>query len=405
MRKLSVILPVYNVEKYLRECLDSVLSQEFEDYEVICVEDCSTDHSMDILKEYECRYPQLRVIQHEQNRGQSAARNTGMKEAIGKYIQFIDPDDMIKPNTFATLYSCAEEHGLDVVYFDLEFLNDEEHYLIRRKKNLKCIDGVKTGRELFCLHQQAKTIMSSACTMFIRRDYLQEHKLTFYEGIFFEDNLFTFLVAMTAKRVIQLKKELYIYRQRSDSTIWSKKHKHASSLFVCILHTCNYWFSNDFSEEENRWIASYLEEIYQSFLYARCHQEKACAEGGVKEKALYEMLFRRKRFTIRFEEQDLAILRNSPQNILYGAREKAFEVFELLKTYGIPIHKVAVSEKKGNASYMNGIPVSEISELLDDKDGVVILGTEERYHDEILHTLENLGFRNYIKPQKQPVSR
>jgi hypothetical protein len=309
---------------------------------------------------------------------------------------------MIKPNTFATLYSCAEEHGVDVVYFDLEFLNDEEHYLIRKKANLKSIDGVKTGRELFCLHQQTKTLAIAVWQQFFRRDYLQEHQITFYEGILCEDILFSFIVAMTAKRVIQLTKELYIYRQRSSSIVWSLKHKQASSLFVCIVHMCNHWFSNDFSEEENRWIASYLEENYRTFLYLRCHQEKACAEGGGKEKALYEMLFRRKTFSITFEEQDLAILRNSSRNILYGAREKAFEVFELLKTYGIPIHKVAVSEKRGNASYMNGIPVSEISELLDDKDGVVILGTEERYHDEILQTLEKLGFCNYIKPQKQP---
>jgi D-alanine-D-alanine ligase-like ATP-grasp enzyme len=164
---------------------------------------------------------------------------------------------------------------------------------------------------------------------------------------------------------------------------------------------CSYWLSHDFSENENRWIAYYLKNQYNNITHCRCYQENGDSVGSYKEKAIYDMIFGQRSFSVTFDEEDIAILRESKINILYGAGNIGFEVFEILKMYNIPIHYVAVSDTKGNASSMNGIAIKGIDELQDYKDGVVILGTDEKWHGEIIATLEKLGFYHYVKPKSE----
>lgn len=115
MPKVSVIIPVYNAEAYLRRCLDSVCRQTLKDIEVICVDDCSTDNSLEILKEYAQKYPQMKVIHHEFNGGESRARNTGLDNATGEYLGFVDNDDEIDLDFYEKLYHEAIEYNADIV--------------------------------------------------------------------------------------------------------------------------------------------------------------------------------------------------------------------------------------------------------------------------------------------------
>ncbi|HJD96893.1 glycosyltransferase, partial [Mailhella massiliensis] len=106
---LSVIIPVYNVEKYLARCLDSVLAQSFSDMEIICVDDGSTDSSPDILRAYAARDARIRLI-HQKNRGIAAARNAGLDAAAGRYVAFVDSDDAVTPDIYKSIFShCPEE--------------------------------------------------------------------------------------------------------------------------------------------------------------------------------------------------------------------------------------------------------------------------------------------------------
>ncbi|MBR5160328.1 MAG: glycosyltransferase family 2 protein, partial [Thermoguttaceae bacterium] len=116
MPAISVIIPVYNVEPYLRECLDSVVNQTFRDIEIICVNDGSTDGSPAILEEYAAKDSRIIII-HQQNGGLSAARNSGMNAAKGDFILFVDSDDYIKQNTLEITYNAAIESGAEMVMF------------------------------------------------------------------------------------------------------------------------------------------------------------------------------------------------------------------------------------------------------------------------------------------------
>ena len=123
MKKVSIILPIYNVSQYLRECLDSVIGQTLQDIEILCVNDGSTDDSLDIIREYAARDPRIVVITGP-NGGYGKAMNKGLDRATGEYIGIVEPDDYVVPEMFGELYSVAKEHDLVSLLFKLVvFLN------------------------------------------------------------------------------------------------------------------------------------------------------------------------------------------------------------------------------------------------------------------------------------------
>ena len=155
--KVSVVIPVYNAETYLKECLDSVLGQSLREIEVVCVDDDSTDASQEILMEYRQRDDRIVIIQESVHRGQAYARNLGMALARGKYIYFVDSDDVVKEDAMMALYHEAEKYGVDGVLFDADVIYDAgmEQYAYKSKRG-KQYPGIYKGSQLFCLHNQEK---------------------------------------------------------------------------------------------------------------------------------------------------------------------------------------------------------------------------------------------------------
>ena len=355
--------------------------------------------SFDILKEYESKFPQIKIIKHDKNKGLSAARNTGIKNAVGKYIQFIDSDDMIKPETFRKLYALAEDNTTDVIYFNMEFLNDEENNLVRKEVAEKNIVGIHTGREMFCLYQMMNTAKVEAWRQFIRRDFLLESQILFKEGIIHEDILFSFLLAMEAKRVIDYNERLYVYRQRVDSISWSQKHKSAASWFVCLLNICNYWLSHEFLAEEDKWISIYIEKICTTYKGYKEYQGNMESVGNYKERLMYDIVYDRYSSVVEFSDNQIERLKTSDMNIIYGAGKVASEVLKLMKKNEVSINYIAVTRAEDNATSMDGIEVKSIEELSNFKDGIVILGTDRKWHDEIISFLNTYDFENYIVPK------
>ena len=114
MIKISIIIPVYNTEKYLKKCLDSIINQTLKSLEIICIDDCSTDNSLNILKEYQLKDKRIKIIEQKENKGQGVARNLGLNIAEGEYIGFIDSDDWVDLNFFEKLYFAAKKYNSDV---------------------------------------------------------------------------------------------------------------------------------------------------------------------------------------------------------------------------------------------------------------------------------------------------
>lgn len=219
---VSVIIPVYNVEAYLAECLDSVLSQTFPSLEILCIDDGSTDASGAILAQYAKKDSRIRVIT-QKNRGLSGARNRGFAEATGEYILFLDSDDMLRPDTAQLLYNCASSHHLDILFFGAESFFSSEEMRIKHESfsayyyRTTRLQQVLDGPDLFSAFLQENKLRSSVPLQCIRRMFLQESGIRFYEGIAHEDELFTPLLLSRAKRTMCIADKLYRRRIRDDS--------------------------------------------------------------------------------------------------------------------------------------------------------------------------------------------
>lgn len=224
MYKLSIIIPIYNVEKYLRECLMSLTGQTNQDFEVILVNDGSTDGSSEIVSQYKQEHENVKVIEQE-NKGLSEARNAGLKVATGEYLLFLDSDDWLDEKTVEVLVKIVYERELDLLLFggrkrtisEKKIVN-EEHFGYKHN-NLE----FKTGLELYHYLHTQEDYSSCVVLQCIKRTLLENCNLSFYPGILHEDHLYTFQVLMNAKKCGVVSEELYLYRIREGSITTSNK--------------------------------------------------------------------------------------------------------------------------------------------------------------------------------------
>lgn len=221
----SIVIPVYNVEYYLRDCLDSVLHQSFADWEAVCVNDGSTDNSAEILTEYALKDGRIKTIT-QFNGGLSAARNTGMRAAKGDYILFLDSDDWLEHNTLQTLDENLD--GEDMLCFSgRRFFDETEEF---HPADQLMSQAYPTGMAYYNDNALQSRDFAFVCVVLrvYKRSFLIDNGLWFKEGIFHEDNLFTPLVCFYAGKVKVINECLYDYRVRSNSitsTANAKRHR------------------------------------------------------------------------------------------------------------------------------------------------------------------------------------
>lgn len=225
--KASIVIPVYNVERFLRQCLDSVLAQSFTDFEAICVNDGSTDSSADILEEYAFKDARIRVVVQE-NSGLSAARNTGMAYARGEYVAFLDSDDYLAPEMLEKVVGKAEDSSADIVIFDywLYFDSTGEMGTYRDQDIYARLDG-----QVFTLEERPEMAQFiGVWDRLFRRSFLEEHGFQYPVGKIYEDVTFCVESELAAKRIALLADHLYYYRRDVAGSITgneagNKKHK------------------------------------------------------------------------------------------------------------------------------------------------------------------------------------
>lgn len=204
---LSIVAPVYGVEKYISQWLDSVYNQDIPEieYEVICVNDCTQDKSADIIREYQKTHPNLHLINHEVNKRDNAARNTGYRAAVGRYIWFNDPDDIIAPNCLGKIIQLMKQYQLDMLHWSIMTTNGET---LRALNDTKVITGVELMHLTFETPQFDITYTWNRC---YRRQMLIDNGISFREerGC---DVLQTLQAIDVTKRCMDIKECYYFYR-------------------------------------------------------------------------------------------------------------------------------------------------------------------------------------------------
>ncbi|MBR1398099.1 MAG: glycosyltransferase [Selenomonadaceae bacterium] len=232
--QISIVIPMYNVEKYVGECLDSLLCQTFQDFEVIIVDDCSTDNSRNVVQAYLPKFNgKLQLIESEKNSGGCAVpRNIGMNYACGKYLFFLDSDDLIIKNALESLYTVAEEFNADIVQCEKFFTSETPHLkgatlTVKSFKpdsyiTVPTLETENITQRIKNFHDQR--YVWTAWSKLIRRDFMIENKMKYPLTLNNEDLVFTIYCLSCAKRFVQFPDPVNIYRYRPNSILHSKEY-------------------------------------------------------------------------------------------------------------------------------------------------------------------------------------
>lgn len=403
MTKVSVIIPVYNVEDYLAECLESVIRQTYEDLEILCINDCSTDSSLQILKEYARRDPRISIVENQRNGGLAYTRNVGIRRAVGEYILFVDSDDVICTDL---VERCMEAGGgCDLVCFDYKQTADGKNCC--RQYAYKVADGLYDGESFFEESVNRESIIFAAWAKLFSRRFLTENHILFYEGILYEDILFSFQCYVNAEKVYNLNRKLYEYRIRGDSIMTKEPTgKSIESYVICICELTRFYLQTDMKQEMGHAVEGYIRKVCREYISTcRKWDGRELKPGLLKGKTEYLKLYRT--FSELFiyhgkissmSSGQLEKIRQYPYVILYGAGDIARSTIEVLDRYDISLHGIAVSNGHEKRKSLLGNPVKELREYSGIKDRCLILiGTIPRYFAEIRSQLQENGFLDWME--------
>lgn len=263
--KLSIVVPVYEVEKYIEKCVSSLLIPDNDDYEIVVINDGTKDRSIDIIKE---RFTDSRIrIIEQANAGLSAARNKGITEAKGEYIWFFDSDDWAETHEIVNVIK--ELHNIDFLYFNSYFRNNEAD---GTQTTERCNNESSTGLELACKHYYF-----CAPYYIMRKDFILQNGLSFEVGLLHEDTLFTPVMVTHAKTIKCYKTPVYHHRFRDGSITHSEvSPKRISDLIFIIKALLHYGNEKIPPAMKYKWglcIADTLNSVL--FLSQQCHDTNA----------------------------------------------------------------------------------------------------------------------------------
>lgn len=225
---ISIVMPVYNVEPCLSQSIESLLSQDFKSFELICINDASTDNSGIILRKYAAIDKRIRIIEHDNNKGAGGARNEGLELSRGEWIIFLDADDYFSNNLLSKTYSVACEHNADVVYVDYIEYNQQENKIVGPKDKSLTVQRIINGKVFSSSELRDRlfeVLYIVPWNKLCRKSFLREYNLNFQEIPNSNDVYFGSCIAIFAKRIYFLEEPLVIHRVNHANQISASRGK------------------------------------------------------------------------------------------------------------------------------------------------------------------------------------
>ena len=425
MAEISVLVPVYNVERYVRACLDSILAQSFTDFEVICMDDGSTDGSGAILDEYASRDSRIKVV-HKKNSGYGNTMNEAMRMAQGKYVGIVESDDTIDKDMFQTLYGAATDHNLDMVKTDFYLVwHDETNGKEVRRQYTKLTENQSMYDRVIdpSIELQSYLLEKFTWNALYKRELIIKNNIRYNEtpGASYQDNGFWFQTFYWAKRAMFLARSFYNYRQDNmAASSHSKQKVYAMKSEFDFIR--NFMIAHQDDRKELYKICFHLRMMAYLFTLSRIDLslklefaqtiEKECRYFELQGEASYDWL----------DEAQISILKNPMKyvdEVVIGCREieKAISEYRNIIVYGAGTYgeravtrlqgcmcenqtvKVAVTCLGGSTMSCQGEPVYEIADCIEDRETVLVIlavneGTDA--YREMRANLKSLQFRNVI---------
>jgi len=272
--KVSIIIPIYNVEPYIERCLLSALNQTYQDIEIILVDDCGQDNGMAVARQVVGNHPngfKVRILKHEYNRGLSAARNTGIESAVGEYLYFLDSDDEITLDCIEKLSQPLEKQKLDFVIGNYKVIGSEKKY-----SQLKLKQGILFGNDKISHSFFVSNWYEMAVNKLLNKEFILNHELFFEEGLLNEDKLWSFMLACQAKSMGIVEDYTYNYCIRDDSIMQTNFENRLPHLLKITKELINYAINNDLSFNVNAYnfIEAFKTKIFYGIISNKCNSVK-----------------------------------------------------------------------------------------------------------------------------------
>jgi len=395
---VSIIIPVYNVDKYLDECLQSVLSQDYLSLQIICVNDGSTDSSQAILEEYERKYCNIEVYT-KKNGGLSSARNYGIDKARGEYVYFLDSDDKLADdNCISFMAQKMDDNKLDILcfdgvsFFESEDIKNKNHSYSNYYNRTKSYGLFESGYDLFIELLKDGNYRENVAVKCIRRALIVDNNIRFMDGMIYEDAYFTFCLVLSSKRAEHVKKDVYMRRVREGSiTQKSISFYNVYSMFrgyVGILELIR-----KYDLEQDELVSKYISSLkdYLLELYYQINKEERKKVNNLNEWERYILESVISQSSISEYVFPYHLFHQNSRVLLYGAGKigKSFYTAGKRDEY---VDIVGIADKRANELCRNTFPVISPENLtILDFDYILICVENYKTAEEIENQLIETG--------------
>lgn len=262
-KKVSIIIPVYNAEKYIEKCLSSVVNQTLKEIEIIVINDGSTDNSQDIINKYKENYPELIKAKTIENVGVAKARNKGLEMAEGKYVGFVDSDDYIEETMYEKLYNKAQEENADIVV-SAYYKNKKDEILEHKKGNLEQYNkSIKENPNIFL------DTVPYLWNKIFKRELITQNCTSFSKLDIFEDLVFTYKLYIHANKISKVDEALYYYITKDTTSLTANFSEKFLDIIPAIKELKEYFKQNNCYED----LEDYLIYISLKHIYIRCNKK------------------------------------------------------------------------------------------------------------------------------------
>lgn len=417
---ISVIVPIYNVKRYLKQCLDSILAQTFEDIEVICVDDGSTDGSGELIDEYASRDGRITAI-HKENTGYGNSMNAGIDSAKGEYIGIVESDDAIESGFYETLYEAAKKNDLDIVKSEFYLWWEEAGY--RHRMHRPHMDGrygvvMRKDRQFL----RCNFLMNTWSGLY-KRSFLNKYHIRHHEspGAAFQDNGFWMQGMLFADRVMVLDYAGYLYRQDNETA--SVKDPRKVYTMVDEYEWLHQKLEGDISSAEMILVDSFhMTRGYWSIFriadeYKREYLDRLIDDYGKYGYSFVRDLYWQDLFAdiaddpdgycnkiIDTKEKVCSFIERSDSIIIYGAGQRGERLYRIMLDYGWS-GKVQCFIESGvpKREKIGRIPIYNIDSenaLLENVAVIISAARTSKWHDEMAKALKKHGITEYMDSEE-----
>ncbi len=393
--KISVIMPVYNKKNYLKKSIGSVLDSDFDDYELLCIDDASTDGSVEVLEEFKKKNDKIKLLYNECNCGAAFSRNKGIETARGRYIVFLDADDHLSKNALKEYYRLMEYKKAEMCFLKFANKSKENHTGI-----VNAYHEVYTGMQLLDLFVQNDEEFMFACGAVYGRSFIVENGLCFENLKIGEGGLFVLQALLKASRVIVSDYAGYFYNINESST--SRQAEAMSNSANGQLRQILFMFKNltddsKYMESKVHFLDWYIKKNIGGILnLSRVDRGIISAGGSFDYDELMINLLRGSYFfkKIEIEKKIEEEIVKKGKVYLYGAGYEILSVIRYCHHIGIEIIKVFVSSLNGNTNCAYGYKIHEFSaDKIPDLTVPVIIAAHKKHQGEIKKILEEAGVK------------